>query len=136
MIKRLEKVRLVDPATMDFAQVRFGATVVLEDEDGAQQTWRFYGEDEVDVERSILSFRSPLGQALMGKEEGDSVVFMAPKGRRELEIVEVRYEPCPELELPRRLLDHLRQGRRERSWLHLAAPGGLGPEPPGHRCLQ
>lgn len=98
LIKRLEKVRQIDPATMDFAEVRFGATVVVEDEDGNEQTWRLYGEDEVDVEHGILSFRSPLARAMMGKTEGDEVVFNAPKGQRQLEIIEVRYEPCPPLE--------------------------------------
>ena len=93
LIKRLEKARPVDPAQMSGPKVRFGATVVIEDEAGREQTWRIYGEDEVDVEGGVLSWRSPLAQALMGKEEGDGVTFRAPGGVREIEIVEVRYEP-------------------------------------------
>lgn len=99
LIKRLESVRLVDPAIMSGEVVKFGATVVLEDEDGNEQTWRIYGEDEVDVEAGILSWRSPIARAIMGKAEGEAVTFQAPGGRREIEIVEVSYhpqEPLPE----------------------------------------
>lgn len=94
LMGRLEHVRVVDPAQQSGTRVRFGATVVIADEDGEEQTWRIYGEDEVDVERGILSWKSPLATALMGKSEGDTVRFQAPGGTREVEIVAVRYEPC------------------------------------------
>lgn len=96
LLKRLEKAELVDPATIRSDTVRFGATVVLADERG-ERTWRIYGEDEVDVESGIISWRSPLARALLGKQEGDAARFEAPGGFREVEIVEVRYEPCPEV---------------------------------------
>jgi transcription elongation factor GreB len=97
LLKRLEKAQLVDPAELSGEVVRFGATVVLADEEGVEKTWRLYGEDEVDVEAGILSWRSPIATAIMGKEEGDGVRFRAPGGMREIEIVEVRYEPCEPL---------------------------------------
>jgi transcription elongation factor GreB len=97
LLKRLEKARMVDPVTVRGPVVRFGATVVLSDEKGEERTWRIYGEDEVDVEGGILSWRSPIARAILGKQEGDSARFEAPGGMREVEIVEVRYEPCPEV---------------------------------------
>ena len=97
LVKRLEKARMVDPSTLSDEVVRFGATVVLEDENGEERTWRIYGEDEVDVHAGILSWRSPLARALMGKEAGDAARIHAPGGVREVEIVEVRYEPVPEV---------------------------------------
>ncbi|MCB9684909.1 MAG: transcription elongation factor GreB [Alphaproteobacteria bacterium] len=96
LVKRLEKARVVDPATMSGPTVRFGATVVLEDERG-ERTWRIYGEDEVNVDQGILSWKSPIAKAIMGRQEGDVARFEAPGGTREVEIVEVRYEPAPEL---------------------------------------
>ena len=69
--------------------------MVIEDEEGTQKTWRIYGEDEVDVANGILSWKSPVARALLGKEEGDEAVVKAPAGDRRFEIVEVRYEPCP-----------------------------------------
>jgi transcription elongation factor GreB len=94
LLKRFEKAELVDPATVKSDVVRFGATVVLEDERGSR-TWRIWGEDEVDVQAGVISWRSPLARAILGKREGDTARFEAPGGFREVEIVEVRYEPCP-----------------------------------------
>jgi transcription elongation GreA/GreB family factor len=88
---------VIDPVTVKADQVRFGATVVLADATGAERTWRIYGEDEVNVEVGILSWKSPLAKAILGKHEGDSVRYEAPAGVREVEILEVRYEPCAPL---------------------------------------
>ena len=97
LIKRLEIARIADPADISAPEVRFGATVLIEDEDGNEKRWRLYGEDEVDVERGIISWRSPIGRAMMGKEEGDDFTFQAPGGKRTYELVEVSYEPCAPL---------------------------------------
>jgi len=99
LIKRLEIARPVDLALMSGDRIKFGATVVVADEEGEEKTWRLFGEDEVDVESGVISWRSPIGKALMGKEEGDDVTFVAPGGKRTVEVVEVRYElqdPLPD----------------------------------------
>ena len=93
LMQRLSNLLIVDPATQKADRVVFGATVVIAHQDGTEKTWRIWGEDEVDVERGILSWKSPLGKALLGKSEGDAVRFEAPGGAREVEVVLVRYEP-------------------------------------------
>lgn len=101
IIDALNRIEIVDPATQRGPMVRFGATVVVEDEQGRQRTWRIYGAQEVDVDAGILSHHSPLARAVMGREEGEVVTFESPGGPRELEIVAVRYEaqdPLPEPE--------------------------------------
>jgi transcription elongation factor GreB len=85
---------------MSGPSILFGATVVIEDEEGTEQTWRIYGEDEVNVAEGVLSWLSPLAQALMRKQAGDAVVFAAPGRRREIEIISVCYEeqePLPDV---------------------------------------
>ena len=82
---------MVDPASITGSIVRFGATVVVEDDDGNASTWRIVGEDELDVALGWISYKSPIGQALIGKDEGDEVVIHAPSGPRKMAIVEVRY---------------------------------------------
>jgi transcription elongation factor GreB len=104
LMKRLETAQLVDPTRIRSEKVLFGATVVLAMPDGTERTWKIWGEDEVDVEGGILSWRSPLARALMGKFEGDGVRYEAPGGPREVEILEIRYEeqpPLPELDFSR-----------------------------------
>lgn len=105
LIGRLEHVVNVNPeAQGERAQgkIMFGATVDIETDAGEERTYRLYGEDEVDVEFGILSWKSPIAKALLGREEGDEVSYQAPGGRRTVEVVEVRYEaqePLPEGDL-------------------------------------
>lgn len=102
LIKRLDNIVPVDPAAQAEragGRIMFGATVVLEDEDGNERTYRIYGEDEVDVAKGVLSWQSPIARALMGASEGDEVTYRAPGGDRTVEILEVRYDvqvPLPD----------------------------------------
>jgi transcription elongation factor GreA len=73
-------------------KVIFGSTVELEDEDsGAKLTYQIVGEDEADIKASRISVASPIARALVGKSEGDSVEVAAPGGKRNYEIIAVRY---------------------------------------------
>ena len=89
--KRLEDLEPVDPSKFTGTIVRFGAIVTIEDEEGQTQEWTILGEDEVDTDKKIISYVSPLGRALLGKNIGDAVVFETPKGRREVVVTGVRY---------------------------------------------
>ena len=55
------------------SEVSFGSTVTIEREDGRRQTYRIVGEDEADPSHGTLSYASPVAQALMGKEVGETV---------------------------------------------------------------
>lgn len=73
-------------------RVVFGTTVVLEDPDsGEHRRWRIVGETEADVDAGCISYKSPLGSAVIGKVEGDEVVVPTPAGPRRWEVVEVLY---------------------------------------------
>jgi transcription elongation GreA/GreB family factor len=67
------------------SQVQFGSRVTIKRPDGAMRTYRIVGTDEGDPAQGTLSYASPLAQALMGKEIGDTVVI----GGHEEEIVQV-----------------------------------------------
>ncbi len=89
--KRLEHAVVVDPAQQRGDKVFFGATVEVEDEEGARNTYVIVGEDEGDMKRGRISWRSPVGRALLGKRSGDVVLVRRPAGETEIEIVAVRY---------------------------------------------
>jgi transcription elongation GreA/GreB family factor len=57
----------------DAAEVRFGSTVTIARDDGRRQTYRIVGEDEADPSLGTLSYVSPVAQALMGEQVGDTV---------------------------------------------------------------
>lgn len=74
------------------SRVVFGATVTIENStNGETRTWRIVGENEADVERGKISYKSPLGKALIARSEGDEVKVVVPSGEQTWEIVEVQY---------------------------------------------
>ena len=89
--KRLDAAEVIDPLKVASDQVRFGATVTFEDEDGNQKTYSIVGIDESDIAKGRISWLSPLANALLKAREGDVVTFHSPKGKQELEIISIRY---------------------------------------------
>lgn len=73
--------------------IKFGATVTIVDEDtDEEKTYQIVGEPEANLEKGLLNIKSPLARALIGKEEGDSIVFNAPGGTRDYEILKVVFQ--------------------------------------------
>lgn len=70
----------------------FGATVTIADEDGSESTFAIVGIDEADVGRGRIAWISPMARALLKAREGDTVSVQTPEGRREVDIVAVRYQ--------------------------------------------
>jgi transcription elongation factor GreA len=90
---RLARAQVIDPRALSGERVVFGATVVLSDVESEERTtYTIVGEDEADVARGMISVTSPVARAIMGREEGASVQVRVPKGMRELEIIEIRFE--------------------------------------------
>jgi len=90
---RIARAQVIDPSGQDTDQVRFGATVVLTDADsGERLTYTIVGEDEADASSGRISITSPVARAMLGKAVDDEVRVQVPKGTRELEILEIRYE--------------------------------------------
>lgn len=93
--RRLEALEVIDPASQPPDRVRFGATVVVRGEDGAERRYRLVGIDEAEPARGEVSWRSPIAAALLGAQVGDVVTLRSPRGDEELEVVALRYEATP-----------------------------------------
>jgi transcription elongation factor GreB len=91
LTKRLETITVVEPREVVAGVVFFGAYVEVEDESGARTTYRIVGEDEIDLDHGCVSYRSPLGRAVLRRRIGDTVLLVRPSGQVELRIVAVRY---------------------------------------------
>jgi transcription elongation factor GreB len=91
LAKRLDNAVVVDPTTQRGDKVFFGAKVDVEDENGVRNTFVIVGEDETDSNVGRISWRSPVGRALLGKRPGDVVLVRRPAGEVEIEILAVRY---------------------------------------------
>ncbi len=95
LMKRLEEAEVVDPVAQEKVangRILFGATVTYENEEGEEKTISIVGIDEYDPGRGHVSWTSPIGRALLGAEEGDTVRFQTPGGKSEVEILAVVYQ--------------------------------------------
>ncbi len=88
---KLANSQIVDlPQEVD-GKVIFGCKVSVEDlETGELNSFRLVGPYEADVQAGTISVTSPIGSALIGKEEGDEVKVQTPKGIRNIEILEIQ----------------------------------------------
>jgi transcription elongation factor GreA len=90
----LSMAEVIDIETLDVGErVVFGATVRLEDlETEEEVTYQIVGDIEADIREKRIAVSSPIARALIGKENGDDVVVIAPNGDREYEIIGVEYK--------------------------------------------
>ena len=85
--QRLGEVESIDLSRIPTDRVAYGSSVVLFDlEKEEKVTYRLVTSEESDPENGLISTVSPIGQALMGREEGDEVKVKTPTGVRNFEI--------------------------------------------------
>lgn len=91
---KLALAEIINPSSLNVVgRVVFGAHVELYDQEGEiEVTYQIVGELEADLESGQISLTSPIGRALIGKEEGEEVEVATPGGLRQYEILRVRYE--------------------------------------------
>lgn len=90
---RLARAEIIDPKTLKGPGIMFGATVVLVDlETDDEIRYQILGAYEADIKKRIISLESPIGKALIGKQEGDEVIVQTPGGRKTFAIQSVEYK--------------------------------------------
>ena len=73
-------------------KVIFGSTVKLKDlETNEEITYKLVGQDEADIKKKFIFFKSPIGKALIGKNKGEMVSVNTPSGEKSFEILNVEY---------------------------------------------
>lgn len=88
----ISRAQVIDTSLLSGDIIRFGATVLLTDEDTEEEaTYRIVGSHEADAGAGLLSVTSPLGRALIGRTLGDIVEVRAPRGSRTYEVVKITY---------------------------------------------
>jgi len=90
--KSLDSAVVVDNAGKAQERVFFGATVTYQRESGEEREVTIVGIDELDSGSTRVSWRSPLGSALLKAKVGETVTLRTPQGVEQLEIVAVRYD--------------------------------------------
>jgi transcription elongation factor GreA len=88
---QLSRAMVIDPSTLSGKKVVFGATVTLLDEDEKKIKYQLVGQSEADAKDGKISYNSPLGRALIGREVGDEVEVTTPSGDRYYEVSKVEF---------------------------------------------
>jgi transcription elongation factor GreA len=90
---KLASAEIIDVTKLNVrGRVVFGTTVELMNVETEEEvTYQIVGDDEADIKANLISISSPVARALIGKEEGEVAVVQAPKGKKEFEILEVKY---------------------------------------------
>lgn len=89
---KLARAEVIDIRKISGTTVKFGAEVTLIDDDDKEVTYRIVGEYEADIKRNLISIISPIAKALIGKEVGDYVEVITPKGSKGYEIIKLGYD--------------------------------------------
>jgi transcription elongation factor GreB len=84
---RLSRAEVVDVQQIKSEKIVFGATVELVDEDGQKFVFQIVGEDEIDALKGKMSWKSPVGKALLGKKLDDEIEVKTPNGEKYYAIV-------------------------------------------------
>lgn len=88
----LSRAQVIDVSDTKSDVIRFGATVLVADEDtDDEKRYQIVGDYEADIEKNKISLSSPLAKALIGKEVGDTAEYVAPGGKKSFEILEIKY---------------------------------------------
>jgi transcription elongation factor GreA len=87
--KRVSELALMNLDRLPDDRAGFGSTVHLLETDGQTVVYRLVMPEDADPDKGWISTASPIGRALMGKEEGDDVSVPTPNGTREFELVKL-----------------------------------------------
>ncbi|MDV3257566.1 MAG: transcription elongation factor GreA [Sphingomonas sp.] len=88
---RLSRAMVIDPSTLSGDKVVFGATVTLVDEEDKEVRYQLVGQQEADARVGRISYNSPLGRALIGREVGEEVEVTTPAGERYYEVAKIEF---------------------------------------------
>ncbi len=90
--KRINLAFIVDPLSIKANTIQFGASVIFKEESGEEKRVTIVGIDEINIEKGMVSWKSPIGRTLLGKTVGDVCTVKKPNGEMEVEVIGVDYK--------------------------------------------
>ena len=79
---RVSRAQIIDPSSLSGDRIVFGATVTVRDDGDKPQRYQIVGQTEADARQGRISYDSPMGRALIGKQVGEEVEVTVPSGDR------------------------------------------------------
>lgn len=88
---KVTRAQIIDPTTLSGDKIVFGATVTLLDENDKPVKYQIVGETEAEASKGRISYSSPLGRAMIGKDLGDEIEVTVPSGDKFYLVNKVEY---------------------------------------------
>ena len=87
---QIKRVVIINSGPNASSTVQLGSTIVLEQDDGTRKTFQILGSHETNPDKGRISYKSPLGAALMNHAQGDIVTIQTKSGSQKYRILEIR----------------------------------------------
>jgi transcription elongation factor GreA len=87
--KRVGEIEMLDLNRIPHDRAGFGSTVHLREETGDTLVYQLVMPEESDFEKGLISTSSPIGKAILNKEDGDEIKVTTPKGPRTFELIKL-----------------------------------------------
>ena len=87
--RRMNEIALMNMEKIPHGKAGFGSTVTLRESTGQQLIYQLVMPEDADGEKGLISTSSPIGRALLNREEGDEVSVATPAGARRFEILKL-----------------------------------------------
>ena len=88
--KRVGEISMINLDRIPHDRAGFGSTVHLRSSNGEMIVYQLVMPEEADAEKGMISTSSPIGRAILNKEEGDEIKVVAPNGNRQFELVKLQ----------------------------------------------
>ncbi len=90
---KLSRAKLIDESVMSKDEILIGAKVKLKDMDSAEELeYSLVAEEEADYSAGKISVTSPVGEALLGHKENDTVNIKIPAGTLRYKVIKISRE--------------------------------------------
>ena len=90
---KTSRAEVIDPSTLSGSTVKFGSYIEIVDCDSDEESqYQIVGEYEADISKNLISIAAPLARALIGKEVGDVVELVTPRGTKTYEILNISFQ--------------------------------------------
>jgi transcription elongation factor GreA len=87
--KRVGEISMMNLDRIPHGRAGFGSTVHLREKSGEVVVYQLVMPEEADAAKGMISTSSPIGRALLNKEEGDDISVVTPSGKRQFELIKL-----------------------------------------------
>jgi len=87
--RRMNEIALMNLERIPHGKAGFGSTVTLRENTGGEMVFQLVMPEDADAEKGLISTSSPIGKAILNKEEGDEVIVTTPAGTRRFELLKL-----------------------------------------------